>query len=229
MATTCPPLKIQQFDDNGDPAVGWKLLTYETGTTTPKATYTAADGLTPNSNPIILDARGEATVFLGAGQYRFRLTTDADVLKWTQDGISAITQSAGTGILVAADGEISINEASASNAYSFTNSPLVMTTRRMRDLLYCIKVDGTTPQITHRSANASGWSVVNTGTGSYLITHSLGLIAAESLIVVATPCASNRTATRISQSANAFTIETRNNTDVLTDTDFTVHAVRVGG
>lgn len=110
MAANCPPIKIQQFDNNGDPAVGYKLYTYTTGTTTPKATYSDAAGSTPNANPIILDARGEATVFLTPiDQYRFVLKTAADVTVWTQDGVSAAAYTAGDGISISAAGVVSLH------------------------------------------------------------------------------------------------------------------------
>jgi hypothetical protein len=48
----------QFFDNNGNPLVGGKLYTYAAGTTTPQVTYTSATGVTPNSNPIILNGGG---------------------------------------------------------------------------------------------------------------------------------------------------------------------------
>jgi hypothetical protein len=80
--------KLQFFDANGNPLVGGRLYTYAAGTSTPLATYTDSTGLTPNTNPIILDSRGEANVWLDATQYKFELKTAADALIWTVDNIS---------------------------------------------------------------------------------------------------------------------------------------------
>jgi hypothetical protein len=80
--------KLQFFDANGDPLAGGKLYTYAAGTTTPLATYTDSTGTTPNTNPIILDSRGEANVWLTAVAYKFELKTSADALIWTVDNIS---------------------------------------------------------------------------------------------------------------------------------------------
>lgn len=80
--------KLQFFDANGDPLAGGKLYTYAAGTTTPLATYTDSTGATPNTNPIILDSRGEANVWLTAVAYKFELKTSADALIWTVDNIS---------------------------------------------------------------------------------------------------------------------------------------------
>ena len=83
-----PTGKYQAFDLNGDPLSGGLLYTYITGTSTPKATYTDATGNSLNTNPVELDSRGEANVWiLLDGNYRFKLHTAADALIYTVDGI----------------------------------------------------------------------------------------------------------------------------------------------
>ena len=89
MANVSPSPKLQFLDSAGNPLVGGKLYTYAAGTTTPLATYTDAGGLTSNANPVILDSRGEANVWLGTSQYKFKLTTSADVELWTVDNLNA--------------------------------------------------------------------------------------------------------------------------------------------
>jgi len=100
MATLTPVPKIQFFDINGNPLVGGKLYSYAAGTTTPLATFTDQGGGTPNANPVILDSRGEANVWLGSSSYKLRLTTAADVDIWTVDNIvnttSLLSATAGT-------------------------------------------------------------------------------------------------------------------------------------
>jgi len=60
---------LKFFDTDGTPLVGGKVYTYQNGTgqTVPLATYQDRDGLVANANPIILDAKGEATVYLTIG------------------------------------------------------------------------------------------------------------------------------------------------------------------
>ena len=89
MATIAPQPKLQFFDANGDPLVGGKLYSYVAGTTTPQATYTDESGSTTNTNPVILDSRGEASVWFGAGTYKLVLKTAADVDVWTVDNIGS--------------------------------------------------------------------------------------------------------------------------------------------
>ena len=90
MATTSlsPTPKLQFFDANGDPLVGGLLYTYEAGSTTPLTTYTDSTGVSANTNPIILDSRGEANVWLSFAAYKLALYTSANVLIWTVDNIS---------------------------------------------------------------------------------------------------------------------------------------------
>jgi len=74
--------KWRAYTDAGAPGVGYKLYTYTPGTTTLKNTYSDSAGASPNTNPIIFDSRGEATIFWN-GTYDLKLTTDTDVLVWT--------------------------------------------------------------------------------------------------------------------------------------------------
>lgn len=86
-ASLMPQGKQAYFDANGDPLSGGKVYTYAAGTSTPLATYSDQAGITPNANPVVLDSRGEATIFWGAGPYKVSLYTSADVLVWTQDNM----------------------------------------------------------------------------------------------------------------------------------------------
>lgn len=103
MATISPQPKLQFFSAAGDPLSGGKLYTYAAGTTTPLATFTDEGGLTPNANPVILDSRGEASVWLGNASYKFKLTDSTDVEIWTVDNldgaaaVSAAALAAATG------------------------------------------------------------------------------------------------------------------------------------
>lgn len=90
--------KMQVFDNNGLPAAGYQLFCYEAGTTTKLATYSDANLTIPNTNPIVLDAAGRATVFASAAAYKQVLAppTDTDpptVPLWTVDGIAGTPQS----------------------------------------------------------------------------------------------------------------------------------------
>lgn len=73
------PLPVQKFfDNNGNPLVGGKLFTYVSGTSTKIATSVNAGG-TPNTNPVILDFRGECRLWIDpALSYTFVLAPAND-------------------------------------------------------------------------------------------------------------------------------------------------------
>lgn len=83
-----PVLKQRYLDSNGNPLAGGKLYTYQSGTTTPQATYTDQGGGTPNANPIVLDANGECSMWLDPElSYKFVLKNSVDVTQWTVDAV----------------------------------------------------------------------------------------------------------------------------------------------
>ena len=88
MASLTPTPKQQFFDANGNPLVAGKVYTYAGGTTTPIATYTDQTGATANTNPIILDSRGMANIWLQPTiAYKFLITDSTDVTQYTTDNI----------------------------------------------------------------------------------------------------------------------------------------------
>ncbi len=100
MTTNATPPKLQFLDANGAPLSGGKLYTYAAGTTTPQASYTDYGGGTANANPVILDSRGEASVWLGTALYKMALYSATDVLIWTVDnigGFATLAQLAASG------------------------------------------------------------------------------------------------------------------------------------
>lgn len=88
MAIIQPYPRFKALLDDGTPAVGYKVYSYDAGTTTPKNTYADQSGATPNANPVILDGSGEASIFLTTGGYKLVLTDDLDAPVWSQDGLN---------------------------------------------------------------------------------------------------------------------------------------------
>ena len=105
MTTTLSPSpKMQFFTAAGVPLVGGKLFTYASGTTTPLATYTDSTGNTTNTNPVILDSRGEANVWFGPSRYTLLLKDSLDNLIWTAAGVNS-SPSVQTTTIVAASSQ----------------------------------------------------------------------------------------------------------------------------
>ena len=87
------PYPEQQFVDvNGKPLAGAFLCTYAAGTSTPQATYTDSTAGTPNTNPVVLDSSGRASIWVGALLYKFVMQQGGNgacpgtgTTLWTQD------------------------------------------------------------------------------------------------------------------------------------------------
>lgn len=89
MSYALMPLPKQQFiGSNGAPLAGGKVYTYSPGTTTAKATYSTSTG-TANTNPVILDSAGRASIWLD-GIYKISVYDSSDVLQYTVDNVSAL-------------------------------------------------------------------------------------------------------------------------------------------
>lgn len=82
MYLTVPPGKTQFSDANGKPLSGGKVYFYVPATSTPKDTW-QDQGVTLNTNPVTLDASGEATI-LGLGSYRQVVTDSLGNQLWDQ-------------------------------------------------------------------------------------------------------------------------------------------------
>ncbi len=81
--------KFFAHNDSGGPLVGGLLYAYAAGTTTPKTTYSDYDLTSANTNPVVLDKRGESAVF-GSGIYKFILKDAALNTVWTMDNIDGV-------------------------------------------------------------------------------------------------------------------------------------------
>ena len=118
MAVLTPSPKTAFVDAAGEPLVGGMLYTYIAGTTTLQATYTDSTAATANTNPIVLDSRGEANVWLGGAIYKFVLKDADDALIWTVDNISAPTAA----VSPVLSGNVTIDSNTSSAALTITQT-----------------------------------------------------------------------------------------------------------
>jgi hypothetical protein len=118
MAVITPTAKAQFIDAAGVPLAGGFVYTYAAGTTTPQTTYTDSTGATANSNPIVLDARGEASIWLGSATYKFKLTDSNGTEIWTVDNISAPT----SGLSPVLSGNVTIDSNTSGTALTITQT-----------------------------------------------------------------------------------------------------------
>jgi len=118
MAVITPIPKTQFLDAAGAPLAGGLVYTYAAGTTTPQASYTDSSGSTANSNPIVLDSRGEANIWLGEATYKMTLCDPQNTEIWTVDYISAPT----TAVSPVLSGNVTISTDSSGPALKITQT-----------------------------------------------------------------------------------------------------------
>lgn len=97
--------KVVPVDSGGTPLPGALLYFFQTGTSTPQATYQDVDLTTPHANPVEADAAGVfPAIYLDPGlpDYRVRLSTAADVQIWQLDDIPS-NQNVATRFRIKAD------------------------------------------------------------------------------------------------------------------------------
>lgn len=98
-----PDAKLHwQVSSDGSPASGYKLFVYEAGTTTKATSYRDSDGLVTNTNPVVLNSRGEPPhgLYVETGTYKLVLAPDTDTdppssAIWTRDDITPINDVQG--------------------------------------------------------------------------------------------------------------------------------------
>ena len=91
-----PSPRLQYVDGNGDPCSGCLLYSFQAGTTTPQTTFRTSLGDVANANPIVLNSSGFSPngIWLTEGQdYKFTLSSAADVPIWTEDNINGVNDS----------------------------------------------------------------------------------------------------------------------------------------
>ena len=84
-----PPPVFRAVDNSGNSLVGGLLYTYAAGTSTPQATYVDSTQTTQNTNPVVLNARGEANVWLSTSLiYKLILQDAAANQIWAIDNVN---------------------------------------------------------------------------------------------------------------------------------------------
>lgn len=87
-AYLAPYLTQRYFDNNGNPLALGTVQTYAGGTNTPIATYIDSTGVTANTNPIVLNFRGECSIWLLPNiSYKFVVSDSLGNLISTTDNV----------------------------------------------------------------------------------------------------------------------------------------------
>jgi hypothetical protein len=177
----CLGIKFYAVDAAGAPLALGKVYTYEPGGTTAKKTYANAALTAENANPVILDAGGQANIYLN-GVTKMVLKTAAGVTVTTVDkvaGNAATTDDIVTNTVIVQNtttigndltgvediiidgaltvtGNLTTSVGSTHTLYGTVSVPTMETTAYF-ELLYYI----TTVQVTFSAAIAAGTAVNN--------------------------------------------------------------------
>lgn len=90
VTTSLLPVPRQQFfTESGVPLSGGLVYTYISGTNTPQATYTDSSGTIQNTNPVVLDSGGQASIWLASGvSYTITVTDQKNSQQWSVNGVT---------------------------------------------------------------------------------------------------------------------------------------------
>lgn len=162
----------------GIPNVGGKVYTYAAGTSTPLTTWSDAAQTVPNTNPVILDARGEALIFWN-GNYKVVLRDALDNIIWTVDNVvAAPPDNALRGDLAATSGAGLVGFSHAITYPSGTLGKKGRDTVSVKDAPFNAKGDGVTDdtaafQAAINYATSSGNKAIYIPGGNFLLTSQL--------------------------------------------------------
>jgi hypothetical protein len=203
---TLSPVPYQQYSDAaGVPLVGGFVYTYLAGTTTPATTYADGAGMTPNPNPVVLDIRGGAAIWLqNAVAYKMVLTDALGNQIWSADNILgqgsmaqqdasnvAITGGTISGVTISGatiNGNVNGQANGVSGVVAIANGGTGSTTAALARAALVAAASGSNSDITALLGLTTPLAVSEGGTGQ---TTLAGLIAALGITSISNIVAAN--------------------------------------
>lgn len=122
MANLFTAEKFQAVGPNG-PIMGAQIFSYAATTLNQKATYTDQGGLSENTNPVITGADGRASIWLGAGGYRFRVFDSVANGGALIDDVDNVSRFVTENDLTAISGSLTAFETRLADSTLVTNGP----------------------------------------------------------------------------------------------------------
>ena len=90
-------LGTRYFNNSGEPLIGGKIWFFQSGSTTPKTTYSDPDQTIPNPNPVVLDAAGVQPPVFFNGTAKAVLTNAQDVQLQVVDPVGGVVSASSFG------------------------------------------------------------------------------------------------------------------------------------
>lgn len=111
------------WDNDNSLLAGGKVYIYEPGTTTPKNSYTDYTGTVPNAWPVILDAKGEAGIWVdGAFKINVLNSADAQVTGYPVDNINYLNDTSSKSDNPVINGAMEIDQRNAGAAVTVNSA-----------------------------------------------------------------------------------------------------------
>lgn len=209
--TILPPPRTYFFDTNANPLSGGLVYTYLPNTTTPVVTYQDSAGMTPNTNPVVLDGNGSAQIY-GLGSYTFELHDSAGNLVF--NGLTNSTGTSGTSTPPGGtSGQIQYNNSGAFGGVTYvplTNGGTGVGTFTAYGVV-CGGTTATNPLQSVASVGTAGQVLTSNGAGA-MPTFQAGSAGSNALILLKTITASTAESvvfdnTVITNSYNKYIVE----------------------
>ena len=176
------------------PAAGYRLFTYDAGTTNPRTTWSNAGETVANANPIILDANGQAQIFY-RGNYKLELRQPVALggaVIWTVDNFNVPDPSASTSIQfangTAATPSIRFAQATSSGLYSPAANQVAMSISGVQAMLWAagnVGIGGTPTQKLDVFGTTRLQGTTTITTGGLTVTAGGATVTAGGLTVAA--------------------------------------------
>jgi len=171
-----PVPRLQFLDSDGYPLAGGKIYSYAAGTSTPLATYQNATG-TPNTNPVVLDSGGFASIWLGTSAYKLTAQNAAGVQQWSVDNIVGTGPGGALTQLAAANGATLVKYTASGGvtrtvADKLAESPSILDLGAKGD---CVTDDTAVFQAAFNNIQGKRLHIPNPPGGCYKLTASITL------------------------------------------------------
>ena len=142
------------------PSSGAQLFFYETGTTTPKDTYSDSAGTTPNANPVVANSVGVFPDIFISGTYKVVLKNSDGIQQWAADPI--------TEYAISSDNEFVKNFATLADAVADTNIN-----------------EGDAVNLAERTTGNGGWGIWDVVLASGVTTNSYNIVQCTGVATLA--------------------------------------------
>lgn len=161
---------VLPFADVGNglsPSSGAQLFFFETGTSTPKDTYTTETAATPNANPVIADSKGLFPNIFITGKYKVVLKDKNGSQKWAADPVDEFLTSVEAGKSIGGFAAYEFETVAKAKTGETIGGGFV--TLKVKDVIKIKDRSDSTWDVITGSGTANTWNIITDGTLSFVL------------------------------------------------------------